>query len=151
MLTKTRQGNTTQQDKAMQHTSPKAGIIYMYLTTFFPLQPVQSLADHYACRVKKGGSIPEVKDGEMRETSSELEEASFVLQADALQVRSDVHMYMYMYVSFVLQDGLNPLSSKAYTHTGNSKKGDIYTLCNSGRGNLNGYSLERREIPAQIQ
>ena len=57
----------------------------MYLTTFFPLQLVQSLADYYACRVKKGGSIPEVKDGEMRETSSELEEASFVLQADALQ------------------------------------------------------------------
>ena len=83
----------------------------------------------------------------MRETSSELEEASFVLQADALQVRCEVHMY----VSFVLQDGLNPLSSKAYTHKGNSKKGDIYTLCNGGRGNLNGYSLERGEIPAQIE
>ena len=125
----------------------------MYLiTTVFPLQPVQSLADHYTYRVKKGGSIPE---GEMRETSSELEEASFVLQADALQVRCEVHMYMYMYVymyvSFVLQDGLNALSSKAYTHTGNSKKGDIYTLCNGGRGNLNGYSLERGEIPAQIE
>ena len=33
------------QGKATQHTSPKAGIIYMYLTTFFPLQPVQSLAE----------------------------------------------------------------------------------------------------------
>ena len=120
----------------------------MYLTTFFPLQ---SLAGHYACRVKKGGSIPVVKDGEMRETSSELEEASFVLQADALQVRSEVHMYMYTHVSFVLQDVLNPLSSKPYTHTGNSEKGDIYTLCNSGWGNLNGYSLERGEIPAPIE
>ena len=69
-----------------------------YLTTFLSLQPVQSLTNRYARRVKKGSSIPGVKDGEMRETSSEPEEASFVLQADALQVRSEVHVYVHVYM-----------------------------------------------------
>ena len=91
------------------------------------------------------GSIPEVKDREIRDTISELEEASFVLQADALQVRYIVHMYVYTYVSFVFQDVLNPCPRR---HTLIQA---IQKRVTSGRGNLNGYSLERGEIPAQIE
>ena len=96
MLRETRQGNTTQQ-KEKQHntTRPKQALCTCtLLPSSIPLQPVQSLADRYARRVKKEGSIPEVKDGEMRETSSEPEEASFVLQADALQVSVHGHLHV---------------------------------------------------------
>ena len=48
---------------------------------------MQSLADRYARRLKKQGSIPSDIDAtrEEREPSAEVE-ASFILQADALQV-----------------------------------------------------------------
>ena len=48
-------------------------------------QPVQSLADRYARRLKKQGSLPDIDTArEVREPSSD-PEASFILQADALQ------------------------------------------------------------------
>ena len=48
-------------------------------------QPLQSLADRYARRLKKQGSLPNIDTTrEEREASSE-PEASFILQADALQ------------------------------------------------------------------
>ena len=50
-------------------------------------QPVQSLADRYARRLKKQGSIPDNIDATREERDPSAEpEASFVLQADALQV-----------------------------------------------------------------
>ena len=66
--------------------------IYMYLLC---LQPLQSLADRYARRLKKQGSHPELDVREEREPSSE-PEASFILQADALQVRA-CHTHMQMH------------------------------------------------------
>ncbi|CAI8008649.1 Dystonin, partial [Geodia barretti] len=59
------------------------------LATKFEMEtePVQSLADRYARRLKKQGSIPDNIDATREERDPSAEpEASFVLQADALQV-----------------------------------------------------------------
>ena len=88
------------------NSSPPSSLVHVHR---LPPQPVQSLADRYARRLKTQGGFPEVKDRERREPSSE-SEASFILQADALQVMSALLSfnpplfycaYMYIHVSLV--------------------------------------------------